>query len=140
MPCAFDTNIFAYAAGIGQSESDRRKVALAEDLLAEVLKSDSLVMPIQVAAELHNLLVRKGGLSRQAAALLVQDYMIGATIIPSDLDVLEAAFDAANRHQLQTYDAIILAAAAEAGCSVLYSEDMQHGFIWNGVMVVNPFS
>ncbi len=140
MPCAFDTNIFAYAAGIGQSESDRRKVALAEDLLAEVLKSDSLVMPIQVAAELHNLLVRKGGLSRQAAALLVQDYMIGATIIPSDLDVLEAAFDAANRHQLQTYDAIILAAAAEACCSVLYSEDMQHGFIWNGVMVVNPFS
>ena len=113
---------------------------MAEDLLAEVLKSDSLVMPIQVAAELHNLLVRKGGLSRYAAAQLVQDYMIGATIIPSDLDVLEAALDAANRHQLQTYDAIILAAAAEAGCSVLYSEDMEHGFIWNGVMVVNPFS
>ena len=57
----------------------------------------------------------------------------------TDEAVLAEAFALAERHGLQTYDAIILAAAAQGGCDILYSEDMQHGFEWNGVMVVNPF-
>jgi predicted nucleic acid-binding protein len=43
-------------------------------------------------------------------------------------------------HGLAVWDAIILATAAEAGCRVLLSEDMQDGFTWGGVTIVNPFA
>ena len=60
--------------------------------------------------------------------------------MPTDAAVMTEAFNLAEKHGLQTYDAIILAAAAKGGCDMLYSEDMQHGFEWNGVLVVNPFA
>jgi predicted nucleic acid-binding protein len=60
--------------------------------------------------------------------------------VASDLEVLELAFELADRHRLQTYDSVIVASAARAGCAILFSEDMQHGFEWQGVTIVNPFA
>jgi len=54
--------------------------------------------------------------------------------------VLDAALHLASVHKLRIWDAIILAAAAEADCRLLLSEDMQDGFTWRGVTVVNPFA
>src|SRR5690606_30518176 len=104
------------------------------------LPNEPLVIPIQVCFELHHLLTRKRGFASGEAAALVRDYTDGAVIVSSDLAVLEAAFDLAARHRLQIYDAVILASAARAGCEILYSEDMQHGFEWGGVTVINPFA
>jgi predicted nucleic acid-binding protein len=50
-----------------------------------------------------------------------------------------AAVDLAVDHQLGTWDAVILCAAAEADCSLLLSEDMEDGFICQGVTITNPF-
>lgn len=137
---AFDTNIFAYAAGIGETLADKPKVALAGALLAQVMVSEPLVVPVQVCLEFHHLLIRKKRLPPIEAAALLREYTDGALIVPSDFAVLENAFDLAQTHQLQTYDAVILAAAAHAGCELLFSEDMQHGFEWEGVRIVNPFA
>ncbi len=79
-------------------------------------------------------------MSRTVAAATVQDYLESAVLVPTDAAVLEAGFALAARHNLQTFDAIILAAAARGGCGILYSEDMQDGFEWNGVRVINPFA
>jgi predicted nucleic acid-binding protein len=49
-----------------------------------------------------------------------------------------SAIDLAADHKLSIWDAI-LAVAAEAGCRLLLSEDLQQGFTWAGVTVVNPF-
>lgn len=136
---AFDTNVLAYAVGIGQSEQDALKADVADALLARAMRTAAVVLPVQVCLELHNLLVRKGGLPAGEAAALVRDYADGMQLIDSDIEVLDAALNLAERHRLQTYDAVILAAAARAGCDVLYSEDMQDGFEWEGVRVVNPF-
>ena len=46
----------------------------------------------------------------------------------------------ATEHGLQIWNAVILAAAAEARASLLLSEDMQDGFTWRGVTVANPFA
>jgi predicted nucleic acid-binding protein len=43
-------------------------------------------------------------------------------------------------NQLRIWDAIVLAATAEAGCQLLLTEDLQDGFSWAGVTVVNPFA
>lgn len=52
---------------------------------------------------------------------------------------MSAAVDLATVHQISIWDAVILAAAVQAGCRLLLSEDLQHGFSWGGVTVVNPF-
>jgi predicted nucleic acid-binding protein len=51
-----------------------------------------------------------------------------------------AAADLATDHQLGIWDAVILSAASQAGCRLLLSEDLEEGFTWAGVTVVNPFS
>jgi predicted nucleic acid-binding protein len=51
-----------------------------------------------------------------------------------------AAADLASHHQLGIWDAVVLATAADAGCRLLLSEDLQDGFTWAGVTVANPFS
>ena len=58
-----------------------------------------------------------------------------------DISVLthEAALAIARDHRLSFYDALIVASAIEAGCDVLYSEDMQHGRTIGGLAIVNPF-
>ncbi len=136
---AIDTNILAYAAGLRLVDADEAKIVSASLLVAPILAEGDLVIPAQVQAELHNLLRKKAGFSSALAAEMVAEYADAATTIPTDAFVLDEAFELAEKHGLQTYDAIILAAAAQYGCEILYSEDMQHGFEWKGVTVINPF-
>jgi len=84
-------------------------------------------------------LVRKGGKSRSDArdALLSwRDTFPGVEASP---EVMLAAAGLATDHQLGIWDAVILSAASQAGCRLLLSEDLQEGFTWAGVTVVNPF-
>ena len=53
-------------------------------------------------------------------------------------DVLDA-IDLHRLHQVSFWDALIVRAAKEGGCSVLYSEDLQDGRTIDGVRIVNPF-
>ena len=140
MRAAFDTNVLAYATGMRLVDADEAKIISANLLIGPILAEGALVLPAQVQAELHHLLRRKAGFSPMLAAEMVAEYAESSTTIPTDPSVLAEAFEIAEKHGLQTYDAIILAAAAQGGCDVLYSEDMQHGFEWNGVLVVNPFA
>ena len=53
---------------------------------------------------------------------------------------LIAAADLAATHRLGIWDSIMIAVAAENGCQLLLSEDLQDGFIWSGLTVANPFA
>jgi predicted nucleic acid-binding protein len=61
-------------------------------------------------------------------------------IVETSPEVMLAAADLATDHQLGIWDAVILSAASQAGCRLLLSEDLQKGFTWAGVTVVDPFS
>ena len=43
------------------------------------------------------------------------------------------------RYQVSHWDATIIAAAQQLGCDTLYSEDLNHGQIYDNVRIVNPF-
>jgi len=58
---------------------------------------------------------------------------------PLTLDTHTSAVALARSHGLAFYDALVVAAAVEAGCDILYSEDMQHGRIIGGLTIRNPF-
>lgn len=60
-------------------------------------------------------------------------------VVPVTLNTHSGAVSLAREHGLSFYDALIVAAAIEAGCDTLFTEDMQHGRKLAGLTVVNPF-
>ena len=59
--------------------------------------------------------------------------------MPITFEIHAAAVVLAREHGLSIYDALIVAAALEAGCDTLFSEDMQHQRAFGAMRIVNPF-
>lgn len=133
MKAALDTNILAYAEGVNDGHKKRE----AWDILEKL--PDDTVIPVQVLGELFQVLVRKAGRPAADARAAIAGWSYAFPLVETSTSILLAAADLATR-QFGLWDAVILSAAAEAGCSILLSEDMQHGFIWRGVTIVNPFA
>jgi predicted nucleic acid-binding protein len=125
----FDTNILVYAF------LDFAKREQALDLLAS-----GGIISAQVLNEFTNVARRK----RQRewpdieSAISVIRFQF-PDIVPLTAGTHAAALGLARNHGLAFYDALIVAAAIEAGCDILYSEDMQHGRAIGGLTIRNPF-
>jgi predicted nucleic acid-binding protein len=132
---ALDTNVLAYAEDTNGAA--RKKAALD---LVEKLSPETTSIPVQALAELFSVLVRKAGRARASARDAVISWGDSFPLIETSPEVLLAATELSATHQLGWWDAIILAAAADAGCRLLLSEDFQEGFTWSGVTVANPFA
>lgn len=135
MRFALDTNILAYAEGV----NDADRAAMALDLLAR-LPQDETVIPVQVLGELFTVLVRKANRSPIEAREAILQWRDTFAVANTTPDVMFKAADLAADHRLSIWGAVILCAASSAGCRLLLSEDMQDGFTWGGVTVVNPFA
>ena len=134
MRIALDTNILAYAEGVNDG--------VKRDAVADLLQAtapETVVIPVQALGELFNVLVRKAGKSRSEAGQALLGWRDAFATIPTTPEVMSAAVDLATVHQSSIWDAVILSAASQAGCRLLLSEDLQNGFTWAGVTVVNPF-
>ena len=130
---ALDTNVLAYAEGVG----DARRCKAARQLVSR-LPAQLVVIPAQVLGELHRVLgkAQRTPVEGRAAILSWADTF---DIADSTFAALRAALDLAVDHQMPTWDALILSVAADQKCRLLLSEDFQHGFTWRGVTVLNPF-
>lgn len=136
---ALDTNILVYLAGISRTAADELKIAAARDLVSRLADSASLVAPVQALGELFVVLRRSGATSDEARSIILEFADAFATPASELMTMLSAA-DLVVDHKLQYWDALIVTAAAEAGCKLLLSEDMQHGFVSRGLTIVNPLS
>lgn len=137
---SLDTNVLLYAEGLRKVAEDDAKIARAATLIDEIAeRGDRMVLAAQVIAELHHGLTKYLRLDRGLAAERISRWLAVGTVSATTDEGLRDAFQLAADHDLQTYDAIILSACAQASCDRLYSEDLQHGFTWRGVRVVNPF-
>jgi predicted nucleic acid-binding protein len=135
MRAAIDTNILAYAEGVNGFE--RRQEAL--DILRR-LPTPATVVPVQALGELYNVLVRKAGRSAADALASVVAWATTYTTAETTRSALVGAAELAAAHRLGIWDSVMLAVAAENGCGLLLSEDLQDGFAWGGLRVVNPFA
>jgi predicted nucleic acid-binding protein len=124
-----------YAEGV----ADDPRVATAKSLI-ESLPDKYIIIPCQCVAETLNWMVRKGRVEKPIAALRASRWTMRYPSQPTTAQVLSLAFELLALHELQVFDAIILAAASEAGAEFLLSEDIQDGFSWRGVTIVNPFA
>lgn len=131
MPGSFlDSNILIYLA-----TEDNLKIARS----AELLREDCIVS-VQVLNEIANVLRRKRGMPWQR----VRDFLMTveglATVMPLDIDCHAIGMNVAERYGFAIYDSMIIAAALQARCDVLYTEDMRHGQTIDGLLkIVNPY-
>ena len=137
MLIGFDSNILAYLAGVDRGPTDGAKITACRALLWRLSGRATCIASGQALGEVFVVLTRAGARREEARAIVLR-IAEGFTVAGSDERTLMSALDLAATHQLQLWDSIILSAAADAGCAVLLSEDMQDGFVWRGVTVVNP--
>lgn len=130
-----DTNILVYIEGVNGPERQQE----AAHIVANLRRQDTFV-PLQVLGELFRVLNRKAKYTPERARIAVLNCFDIFPTIETSPAVLLAAADLNVEHGLDIWDAVILAAAAGAGCRLLLSEDLQDGFTWNGVAVANPFA
>lgn len=129
-PPFLDTNILIYALGEAGPKSDRALAAIEA----------GGVISVQVLNEMTNVLRRKRGLEWEAVADILDLARGLLRVVPLTLEAQAEAVRVARRTGYSIWDATILAAAAEAGCAVLLSEDMADGHDVGGVTIRNPFA
>jgi predicted nucleic acid-binding protein len=136
---AYDTNILAYIRGVEAHPNDAAKIIAVRVFHANLAKRCTCVAPLQALGELYSVLARHKQ-DRQFAQAEVASCLNEFQPIVPDIASFTDAIELATEHKLQFWDSLILSTAASGGCSLLLSEDMQNGFAWRGVTVVNPFA
>lgn len=134
MKFALDTNVLAYAAATIGAQNRLESVRLLR-----ALEISDTILPVQILGELFHVLARKRRMPIAEARPIISRFAAVYEVVPTTENVLARAMDIAGRYLLSPWDAVILAAAAERGCGVLLTEDMQHGATLDGVTIVNPF-
>ena len=100
--------------------------------LLQRLPEGTTLLPVQTLGELFNLLVRKVERPPAKARTAILSWRDTFPLIETSAEVMLAAADLATDHRLSIWDSVILSAAAESGCRILLSEDLQEGFTWKG--------
>jgi predicted nucleic acid-binding protein len=131
---ALDSNVMIYAEGL----ADDPRVDIAKHLI-DRLPDRQVIVPCQCVAETLNWLVRKARVEKPIAAMRASRWTMRYHNQPTTQQVMLSAYELLASHNMQVFDAIILACASEAGAEILLTEDMHDGFSWRGVTVVNPF-
>jgi len=127
-----DTNVLAYAF----DRTSPQKQSRAQEILG-----GDFVVSTQVLGELYVVLTRKLASPMHAAlAAEVIAKLQTRLVVPITGDLVAAATSTSVRHQLSYWDALIIEAAATAGCTTLLTEDLSTGATIRGVRIKNPFA
>lgn len=133
----FDSNILIYCF----DRQDHRKREVAHGLVLEKGTAGMGVISYQVHQEFASVSIR-----RLKEPVKVRRMLEGFEHLAIGLETLgftEVLFRRAirlwERYSLSWYDSLIVAAALEGRCEVLFSEDLQHGLEIDGMRIVNPF-
>jgi predicted nucleic acid-binding protein len=132
-----DSNIFIYTFDDVALEKQR----IAQELVRAALQDGSGVISYQVTQEVLNVLTRKltvsmdvGDATRYLATTLEPLWRVQPSA-----ELFRAGLALQSRYQFGFYDSLIVAAALSAGCTRLYSEDLQHGQRIEGLTIEDPF-
>ena|GEM_PF-41741 len=130
-----DTNIFIYA--FEENKNPKKKKAI------ELIKNEqmNLLTSVQVLNEFVSATIKKNLLSKEKAvetALLIEKEFEVASL---DREVFIKGMEIfrSDKIYVSFWDSLIIAAAILNECSIIYSEDMQHNFVFENVTIKNPF-
>ncbi len=127
-----DTNILVYT----YSTTETDKQAIARKLVAD---SNSIIST-QVLQELSNIITRKFKFSYPVAITAIKECSYNNIVYVNTEATVIRACHVADRYGFSFYDSLIVSAAIESNCSILYSEDLHDGQLIEGLLTVkNPF-
>ena len=130
----FDTNILVYTDDKSAPAKQRR----AKQLYAEHRRARTGVVSLQVLQEYFVTVTRKLRLDSAEARRKVE-LIAEFDVATAELADILAAIDLHRLHKISFWDALVLRMAKQAGCAVLFSEDMQSARAIGGVQIINPF-
>src|SRR3984957_12729889 len=132
-----DTNIIVYAF----NPSFPEKSKIARRLITDGAADKQAIISYQVVHEFINVALRGFRLAIVKSDLesFVLTALFPMMAISSSPALTIDALRLHNENQLAWYDSLIIAAALQGGCKVLYSEDMQHGRRFGDLLIQNPF-
>ena len=133
-----DTNVFISLF----DETDERKRNIAEQLIRSALETHNTSISHQVVQETLNVVTRKLPLpmSAENAQRFLEQILVPLWRVMPSPALYRRGLDLQSRYGFSFYDALIVAAALEAGCTRLYTEDLQHGQQIEGLLIQNPFA
>ena len=109
-------------------------------LVAGTLVDANPLISAQVVSEFLNVSKRLLNIPKLTLLKKCNEVFEKCTIVPTLQSTLYMAESIIEKYDLQLFDAIIVSAALQANCTVLYSEDMHHGLVINGILTIkNPF-
>ena len=129
-----DSCIWLYTA----DNNSPAKQSATRSFIASVSCNSKIATSVQVMGEFSNVAIRKYNLDAEKVKRYVEHisafelHEVGAGIVYTALGI-------AARHQIAFWDAMLIATAKEAGCSIFYSEDLNHEQVISGVQIINPF-
>jgi predicted nucleic acid-binding protein len=110
------------------------------EITLSLLESDGLFVGVQVFNELCNVVLRRKFDWLKAKELLATLEALCVDVVPLTLSVHKLGLALREKYRMQLFDAMLVAAALEAGCATFYSEDMQDGqVIEEKLTIKNPF-
>jgi predicted nucleic acid-binding protein len=126
----FDTNVIGYFASADAAKAKRS---------GELLRTGGFVS-VQVLNEFAAFARRKHALPWPSIRTVIAAVRSTCTVASLTVTTHELGLAIAEKHQLNLYDGMIVAAAQLAGCTTLYSEDMHDGLVIDGLTIRNPYA
>ena len=131
-----DTNVIVYANDV----ADEPRHSIAKDLTSTLALDENGVISTQVLQEYASCALNKLRQPPAEAAEQIAFYARSMKVVQVTPELIGRAITLHGEHKINYWDACIIAAAESAGCSELYSEDLNAGQSYSGVRVVNPFA
>lgn len=126
----FDTNVLLYLLSSDTAKADR----------TEVLLASGGVVSVQVLNEFASVTLRKLAMTIPDIREILSAIRAICIVKSLDIETHELGLDIAERYGFSIYDGLIVAAAMRAGCSILYTEDLQHGQVIDQLAIRNPLA
>jgi predicted nucleic acid-binding protein len=129
-----DTNLLVYS--VDNSAGTRHRHA--REIVDCAVESDCW-LTLQALGEFYVAATRKGFMPPADAAAQVADWIVLFPTIPASAAAVRAALADASMGRASYWDALLVATAAEAGCTIVLTEDMSDGGVLSSVTIRNPF-
>ena len=126
----FDTNVLLYLLSANEKKAGR---------VEEILTPGSTIS-VQVLNEFASVAMRKLGMKAAEVREALDPIKTICTVVPLTVLIHQRGLQVAERYGFSIYDALIVAAALDADCVTLYTEDLQHGQVIDRTLTItNPF-
>jgi predicted nucleic acid-binding protein len=125
----FDTNVLLYLLSEDATKADR----------TEKLLSAGGIISVQILNEFASVAAGKLAMPIHEIREILSAIRAVCTVKSLEIETHQLGLELAERYRYSVYDSMILAAALRARCSLLFSEDFQHGQALEGLTIRNPF-